>query len=117
VPNGTRRPGRRLLKALVDLVAQQGYEATTAAEIGVRAGFSGGLIHARYGTKDALLDELMRTKYEQRIVPGLGESVSGLDRLLGYVDRLGQLASEDADLEASTAARDIMVLSFGIALG
>jgi AcrR family transcriptional regulator len=116
VPNRTRRPGRRLLEALVDLVAQQGHEATTAAEIGVRAGFSGALIHARYGTKDALLDELMRTEYEQRIVPGLGESVSGLDRLLGYVDRLGQLASEDADLEASTAARDIMVLSFGIAL-
>jgi AcrR family transcriptional regulator len=78
VPNTTRRSGRRLLEALVDLVAQQGHEATTGAGIGVRAGFSGALIHARYGTKDALLDELMRTEYEQRIVPGLGESVSGL---------------------------------------
>jgi AcrR family transcriptional regulator len=49
--------GRRLLKALVDLVAEQGYEATSAAEIGLRAGFSRAMVHARYGTKDALLDE------------------------------------------------------------
>ena len=157
--------GRRLLKALVDLVAQQGYEATTAAEIGVCAGFSRAMVHARYGTNDALLDELMRTEYEQRFVPDLDEFTSGLDGVLGYVDRLGHLASEDerfvkamfvrcfeavrgspalnpritrwltgreasvagalvkdkedgsvrADLETSTAARDIMVRGFGIA--
>lgn len=157
--------GRRLLMALVDLVAQQGYEATTAAEIGVRAGFSRAMVHARYGTKDALLDELMRTEYEQRIVPDSDESATGLDGVLGFVDRVGQLASEDerftkamfvlcfeavrgspalnpritrwltgleasvagalveskedgsvrADLETSTAARDIMVSGFGIA--
>jgi AcrR family transcriptional regulator len=87
--------GRRLLQALVDLVADQGYEATTAAEIGVRAGFSRAMVHARYGTKDALLDELMRTEYEQRIVPDLVETTTGLDRVLGYVDRLGQLATDD----------------------
>jgi AcrR family transcriptional regulator len=87
--------GRRLLKALVDLVAQQGYEATTAAEIGVHAGFSRAIVHARHGTKDALLDELMRTEYELRIVPDFDESATGLDRVLGYVGRLGQLASED----------------------
>jgi AcrR family transcriptional regulator len=157
--------GRRLLTALVDLVAQQGYEATTAAEIGVQAGFSRAMVHARYRTKDALLDELMRTEYEQRIVPDFDESATGLDRVLGYVDRLGQLATEDerflkamfvlnfeavrgspalnpritrwltgleanvagalvkgiedgsirADLDTSTAARDIMVSGFGIA--
>jgi AcrR family transcriptional regulator len=87
--------GRRLLKALVDLVAQQGYEATTAAEIGVHAGFSRAIVHARYRTKDALLDELMRTEYEQRSVPDFDHSATGLDRVLRYVDRLGQLASED----------------------
>jgi AcrR family transcriptional regulator len=150
---------------VVDLVAQKAYEATTAAEIGVHAGFSRAIMHARYGTKDALLDELIRTEYEQRIVPDFDESTTGLDRVLGYVDRVGQHASEDerflnamfvlcfeavrgspafnpritrwltgltasvagalvegkedgsvrADLETSTAARDIMVSGFGIA--
>jgi hypothetical protein len=52
-------------------------------------------VHARYRTKDALLDELMRTEYEQRSVPDFDQSATGLDRVLRYVDRLGQLASED----------------------
>jgi AcrR family transcriptional regulator len=157
--------GRRLLAALVDLVAQQGYEATTAAEIGVHAGFSRAIVHARYRTKDALLDELMRTQYEERIVPAPDETATGLDRVLAHVDRLAALATEDerflkamfvlsfeavrgspalnpritrwltgleanvagalvkgiedgsirADVETSTAARDIMVSGFGIA--
>jgi len=69
--------GRRLLEALVDLVAEKGYEATTAAEIGVRAGFSRAMVHARFGNKDALLDELMRTEYEQRIIPDVDEHSTG----------------------------------------
>ena len=115
MPNTTRRPGRRLLEALVDLVAQQGHEATTGAGIGVRAGFSGALIHARYGTKDALLDELMRTEYEQRIVPGLGESVSGLDRPTGIRRPIGSTC-ERGRQPRGLYSGDIMVLGFGIAL-
>ncbi len=49
-------------------------------------------MQARYGTKDALLDELICAEYEQRIVPDFDESTTGLDRVLGYVDRVGQLA-------------------------
>ena len=87
--------GRRLLEALVDLVAEKGYEATTAAEIGVRAGFSRAMVHARYGTKDALLDELMRTEYEQRIMPDVDENSTGLEHVQAFVDRLDTLADED----------------------
>ena len=87
--------GRRLLEALVDLVAEKGYEATTAAEIGVRAGFSRAMVHARYGTKDALLDELMRTEYEQRIMPDVDEHSTGLEHVQAFVDRLDALADED----------------------
>jgi AcrR family transcriptional regulator len=87
--------GRRLLEALVDLVAEKGYEATTAAEIGVRAGFSRAMVHARYGTKDALLDELMRTEYEQRIMPDVDENSTGLEHAQAFVDRLDTLADED----------------------
>jgi AcrR family transcriptional regulator len=87
--------GRRLLKALVDLVAEQGYEATSAAEIGLRAGFSRAMVHARYGTKDALLDELMHTEYEQRILGGVDDAGTGLQRVQAFVDRLDQLATDD----------------------
>jgi AcrR family transcriptional regulator len=86
---------RRLLQALIELTAEQGYEATTAAAIGVRAGYSRAMVHARYGTKDALLDELMRTQYEERIVPAPDETATGLDRVLAHVDRLAALATDD----------------------
>jgi AcrR family transcriptional regulator len=157
--------GRRLLEALIELTAEQGYEATTAAAIGVRAGFSRAMVHARYGSKDALLDELMRTEYEERIVPAPDETATGLERVLARVDRLADLATEDerflkamfvlsfeavrgspaltpritawmtglekgvtddldkgkddgsvrADLDTSTAARDILIAGVGVA--
>ena len=116
VKEGTRRrtraeqnavSGRRLLQALIELTAEQGYEATTAAAIGVRAGFSRAMVHARYGTKDALLDELMRTQYEERIVPAPDETATGLDRVLAHVDRLAALATEDERF-----LKAVFVLSF-----
>jgi len=88
--------GRRLFTALVDLVAEQGYDATSAAEIGVRAGFSRAMVHARFGTKDALFDELIRTEFDQRILGHIGDDLTGLQRLLSILDRLDQLATEDA---------------------
>jgi hypothetical protein len=42
-----------------------------------------------------LLDELMRTQYEERIVPATDEAATGLDRVLAHVDRLAALATED----------------------
>ena len=87
--------GRRLLEALMELVAEKGYEATTAAEIGLRAGFSRAMVHARYGTKDVLLDELMRTEYEEKLVPDIEPDASGLQQVQAIVDRLDSLASED----------------------
>jgi AcrR family transcriptional regulator len=79
----------------MDLVAEKGYEATTAAEIGLRAGFSRAMVHARYGTKDVLLDELMRTEYQERLVPDIEPDASGLQQVQAIIDRLDALASED----------------------
>ena len=47
---------RRLIEAAAELIAEKGWEATTAAEIGRRAGYSRAMVHARYGSKDAILD-------------------------------------------------------------
>lgn len=45
----------RLTQALAELIAEQGYERTTAAQIGERAGYSRAAVRDRYGSKDGLL--------------------------------------------------------------
>jgi AcrR family transcriptional regulator len=104
--------GRRLLTALVDLVAEQGYDATSAAEIGLRAGFSRSMVHARYGTKVALLEELMCTEYEQRILGGIDDTAAGLQREQAIVDQLEQLATDDEPF-----LKSMFILSFGTVRG
>lgn len=48
----------RLLKASAELIVERGIEGTSLAEIGRRAGYSHGLVHARFGSKDALIERL-----------------------------------------------------------
>lgn len=45
----------RLLDAAADLIAEGGYERMTLAAIGKRAGYSHGLVTARFGSKEGLL--------------------------------------------------------------
>lgn len=91
----TAESGRRLLDAAVALFSQQGYEGTTAAQIAVHAGFSRSMVNARYGTKDALLDELLRTRYEDRVLASTAPDLSGLETVLAAYDGLIDLAAED----------------------
>src|SRR5689334_16486 len=53
------------------------------------------MVHARFGTKNALLDELMRTDFEQRILGGIDDGLTGLQRVLAILERLGELADDD----------------------
>jgi|SRR5581483_835625 len=99
--------GRRLLAAAAELIAEKGWEAATGAEIGRRAGYSRAMVHARYGSKDALLDMLFHTEYEQRLNPPLDAEATGLQRVLAPFNRLSELSEEDpAFLES------MFVLSF-----
>lgn len=99
--------GRRLLTAAAALIAEKGWDATTAAEIGRRAGYSRAMVHSRYGSKDALLDTLFRTEYEERLDPSVALAVSGLCQVLSPFDRLSELLIEDPDFLES-----MFVLSF-----
>jgi AcrR family transcriptional regulator len=99
--------GRRLLDAAVELIAEKGWEATTAAEIGRRAGYSRAMVHARYGSKDAILDTLFVTEYEKRLNPALDPDATGLQQALAHFDRIEQLYAEDRDL-----LRAMFVLTF-----
>ena len=60
---------RRLVSAAAELIVEKGWEATTAAEIGRRAGYSRAMVHARFGTKDAILYALLRLV--QHGIPGM----------------------------------------------
>lgn len=87
--------GRRLLAAAAELIAEKGWEATTGAEIGRRAGYSRAMVHARYGSKDALLDTLLRSEYEERLSPTPDHTASGLQQVLAHFDNFEALFRED----------------------
>jgi AcrR family transcriptional regulator len=87
-----------LLEAAVELISEKGWEATTAAEIGRRAGYSRAMVHARYGSKDAILETLFATEYVNKLSPALDPESSGLQQALAHVDRITQLHDEDRDL-------------------
>lgn len=99
--------GRLLLEAAVELIAEKGWEATTAAEIGRHAGYSRAMVHARYGGKDAILDALFTTEYESKLSPAPDPDTSGLEQALAHVDRIARLYAEDHEL-----LRAIFVLTF-----
>jgi AcrR family transcriptional regulator len=91
----------------VELIAEKGWEATTAAEIGRRAGYSRAMVHARYGSKDAILDTLFLTEYEKKLSPALDPDSSGLQQALAHFDRIERLYAGDRDL-----LRAMFVLTF-----
>lgn len=86
---------RRLIEAMIELIAEKGYERTTAAEISRRAGYSRAMAHARYGSKEALLDEIMRNDYEQWIGTDTDVEASGLEQVLARIDNVESLASSN----------------------
>ncbi|WNG94584.1 TetR/AcrR family transcriptional regulator [Mycobacterium sp. ITM-2016-00318] len=98
---------RRLIEAAAALIAEKGWEATTAAEIGRRAGYSRAMVHARYGSKDAILDVLFSSEYEKKLSPVANPNSTGLQQALAHVDRITELHADDPDL-----CRAIFVLTF-----
>ncbi len=84
-----------LIASAIQLFARQGYERTTAVEIGINAGFSRNMVRDRYGSKEALLQSVFET-FADLLLPagrrdrdgtGLDRVVSQLDDLLGAVER------------------------------
>lgn len=55
----SRESTRRLLAAASELIVERGYVAATLAAVGERAGYSRGLVTAKFGTKEGLLEELL----------------------------------------------------------
>lgn len=84
-----------MLQAAAELIVEKGWEATTAAEIGRRAGYSRAMVHARYGGKDAILEAFQQV-YVARLNPDPEPGASGLVQVLTHFDRVRQIHAEDA---------------------
>lgn len=106
-PQRLELSARRLLDAAVELIGEKGWDATTAADIGRRAGYSRAMVHARYGSKDALLETLFASEYEKKLSPAPDPGSDGMTRALAHVDRIALLYAEDPDL-----CRAVFVLTF-----
>jgi AcrR family transcriptional regulator len=106
-PQRVEASARRLVEAAAELITEKGWDATTAAEIGRRAGYSRGMVHARYGSKDAILDTLFRDTYEARLDNTPADDVNGLDQALGHFERIIELYIEDRGF-----TRAVFVLTF-----
>jgi AcrR family transcriptional regulator len=89
---------QRLLAAAIALIGEKGFEKTTAAEIGERAGYSRAMVRSRYGTKEALLESLMRSEYEPMFLVTPARAANGLDTILGQLDHLAIQAAEKPEL-------------------
>lgn len=115
---GSRRPARtqrervaestlRLLPAAVELFAEQGYERTTAAQIGERAGYSRAMVRRRYGSKEGLLQALFDDELRPRVTPPVDPNRTGLEQILLQVDQFIGFVETD-----ETVARAFFVLAF-----
>jgi AcrR family transcriptional regulator len=89
---------RRLLDAAVELIAEKGFDRTTAAEIGERAGYSRSMVRARYGSKDALLRSIFAGELERRLLPPDDGEVTGLPWILARIDHVTSVLEEEPEL-------------------
>lgn len=89
---------QRLLEAAVELIADKGFERTSAAEIGERAGYSREMVRSRYGTKQALLEHLLHTGFEPMFLTLPKSNSTGLATLLGHFDHLAAQAEDNPEL-------------------
>ena len=96
-PERVELSNRRLLHAAAELIVEKGWEATTAAEIGRRAGYSRAMVHARYGSKDAILEAFLG-EYVKRLNPEPDPRAIGMLQVLAHFDRIQEVLAEDREL-------------------
>ena len=85
----SERSSKRLLEAATQLIADQGYSATSIAQIAQKAGYSHGLVSQRFGSKSDLIRMLAREFQSyfaiDRLEPALREK-SGLETLIVMIE-------------------------------
>ena len=94
----TRRSTNALLDAASDLIVEGGFASMTFAAIGERAGFSRGLVSARFGSKEglveALIDRIVGTWSHRNVIP-FTEGRRGFDGVTVMIDAIRRQAQSD----------------------
>lgn len=103
----SERSAEALLDAAAELVAEVGLVATTFAAIAERAGYSRGLVTARFGSKAGLVEALIRrvwgALHDAGVVP-MSQASPALSSLLALVDGIHELVTRNPrDLKAMAA--------------
>ncbi len=93
-----------MLAAAVELIAMQGFSATTLEQVGLRAGYSRGLVTQRFGSKEGLIEALVERLHhhfnELLGVSGI-DQLPGLDATLAYIDiYLANLENSETSMRA-----------------
>lgn len=96
-PERVELSNQRLLRAVAELIVEKGWEATTAAEIGRRAGYSRTMVHARYGSKEAILEAFLH-EYVKHLNPDPDPNASGMHQVLAHFDRIQEIYAQDTEL-------------------
>jgi AcrR family transcriptional regulator len=94
----SERSTRALLDAAGEVIADVGYENMTLAAVGERAGYSRGLVTARFGSKENLLRALverMTAGWTHRNVLPRTAGRPGLDGVVTLLDAIRAQAQED----------------------
>jgi AcrR family transcriptional regulator len=89
---------RRLLAAAGELIVEGGYQAMTLAAVGERAGYSRGLVTARFGSKSKLLDALVERivgEWSHRNVLPRTHGANGCDGIGIVLDAIAAQAERD----------------------
>jgi AcrR family transcriptional regulator len=109
----TEESAQRLLDAAIELIAEKGFDRTTVAEIGERAGYSRSMVRARYGSKEALLESIFGAELDRRLMPRDDQDLVGLEWVLARVDHVLALLDEERELMRAFC---VMSLEAGIGI-
>lgn len=94
----TERSTTALLDAAGELIVESGFGSLTLAAIGERAGFSRGLVTARFGSKDGLIDALLDRiffAWERETVQPGSERLRGLERIVKLFEAIHRQYQHD----------------------
>ncbi|HEX2575554.1 MAG TPA: TetR/AcrR family transcriptional regulator [Aquihabitans sp.] len=93
----------RLHRAFADLVCEQGYTRTTAAEIGERAGYSRNMVRDRFGSKQNLFYDVVFAAFTTPEPRRSAEEGTGLQRVLHMVDSVRKRAERSPEAVRATS--------------
>lgn len=88
----TEESDRKMLDAARDLIVKVGTQKTTLKQVGEQAGYSRGLAHARFGSKDVLFVKLSN-RCRKIWIEQLQKAASGKSGLRAFISRLDAIAA------------------------